>query len=69
MRSPGGQAAPPLTEVTKRMYVGGVLPTSPSNLVRWIVNPKEFSPRTAMPVTGITAREANDVVAYLYTLQ
>ena len=36
---------------------------------RWIVNPKQFDPRTAMPVTGISLGEARDVAAYLYRLR
>jgi cytochrome c len=35
-------------------------------MVRWIVNPQQFSPQTAMPATGITEEEARDVAAYLY---
>jgi cytochrome c1 len=36
---------------------------------RVIVNPKQFTPQTAMPITGISEREARDVAAYLYRLQ
>ncbi|MGY4382706.1 cytochrome c1 [Bradyrhizobium sp. i1.3.6] len=31
-----------------------------------IVAPQTFSPRTAMPATGITESEARDIAAYLY---
>jgi cytochrome c2 len=34
--------------------------------VRWIVDPKQFSQKTAMPVTGIKEGEARDIAAYLY---
>jgi len=63
---PGGLAAVPLSGVADRLYVGGVVENTPDNLVGWIVNPKQFNPKTAMPVTGITEREARDVAAYLY---
>lgn len=61
-----GKVAPGLTGIRERVYVGGVLRNTPDNLVRWIVNPPAFSPRTAMPITGITEAEARDVAALLY---
>jgi cytochrome c len=69
MRVPGGLAAQPLSGISKRLYLGGAVPNNPENLVRWIVNPKQFTSQTAMPVTGISEREARDVAAYLYGLQ
>jgi mono/diheme cytochrome c family protein len=35
--------------------------------VRWIVSPQTFSPRSAMPATGISEAEARDVAAWLYS--
>ena len=61
-----GQVGGPLSGIRKRVYVGGVVTNSPDNLIRWIFNPHQFSPRTAMPATGISEREARDVAAYLY---
>jgi cytochrome c2 len=66
---PGGQAATPLVGVSERLYLGGAVANIPENLIGWIVNPKQFDPRTAMPVTGISQREARDVAAYLYRLR
>jgi len=63
---PGGLAAPPLSGIKDRVYFGGSVYNDPDNLIRWIVNPKQFDPNTAMPVTGITDAEARDVAAYLY---
>ncbi|CCD94275.1 putative cytochrome c class I protein [Bradyrhizobium sp. ORS 375] len=62
-----GQVGPPLTGLRQRVYIGGVANNSADNLVQWIVSPQIFSPRTAMPATGITAAEARDVAAYLYS--
>jgi mono/diheme cytochrome c family protein len=62
-----GQVGGPLTDLKHRVYVGGVLPNSAANLVRWIVSPEAFSPRSAMPATGISEAEARDVAAYLYS--
>jgi len=66
---PGGQAAAPLAGIGQRLYLGGAVANTPENLISWIVNPKQFDPRTAMPVTGISQREARDVAAYLYRLR
>src|SRR4051812_18026813 len=63
---PGGLAAVPLSGVADRLYIGGVVENTPDNLIRWIVNPKQFNPKSAMPVTGISEPEARDVAAYLY---
>lgn len=61
-----GKVAPPLTDLRQRVYIGGVLPNTAPNLIDWIVNPRTFSPRTAMPATGIGEDEARDIAAYLY---
>lgn len=61
-----GQVGGPLADIIHRVYVGGVLTNSPEHLTQWIVAPQTFSPRSAMPATGISESEARDVVAYLY---
>ena len=66
VQAPGGLVGQPLRGLKQRLYVGGVLTHTPENLVRWIVNPKAFSPNTAMQVTGISEPEARHVAAYLY---
>ncbi|MCB8821797.1 c-type cytochrome [Microvirga rosea] len=63
-----GLVGPPLTSLPRRVYIAGVLKNSPDNLVRWIVDPRQINPQTAMPRTGISQAEARDVVAYLYTI-
>jgi cytochrome c2 len=62
-----GQVGGPLADIKRRVYVGGVVTNSPDNLVRWIVSPQTYSPRSAMPVTGISEAEARDVATYLYS--
>jgi cytochrome c2 len=62
-----GQVGPPLSGLIHRVYVGGVAANSPDQLTQWIVSPQKFSPRSAMPSTGITETEARDIVAYLYS--
>jgi cytochrome c2 len=61
-----GQVAAPLVDLRKRVYLAGVVRNTAENLVQWIVDPPSLSPRTAMPVTGISRHEATDVAAYLY---
>lgn len=61
-------AGPPLNGIGTRRYVGGILPNTPANLVRWIRHPQQISPDSAMPDLGVTERDALDMVAYLYTL-
>jgi mono/diheme cytochrome c family protein len=67
VRMPGGLAAQPLNGISERRYVGGTVENTPSNLVGWIVNPRAYNARTAMPVTGISESEARDVATYLYS--
>ncbi|MEY9185516.1 cytochrome c [Bradyrhizobium sp. USDA 326] len=61
-----GQVGASLSDLRTRVYIAGVATNAPDNLVQWIVTPQAFSPRTAMPATGITEAEARDVAAYLY---
>lgn len=61
-----GKVGGPLTGLRQRVYIGGVINNTPDNLVQWIVSPQRFSPRTAMPTTGISEAEARHLAAYLY---
>jgi cytochrome c1 len=49
------------------VYVAGVATNTADNLIAWIVSPQTFSPRSAMPATGISEAEARDVATYLYS--
>lgn len=60
---------PPLTKIAGRTYVGGVLTNTPDNMIRWIRNPREVDPLTAMPDLGVTEEDARDIAGYLYTLK
>jgi cytochrome c len=64
-----GQAGPPLSGVGNRIYIAGVLPNTPDNMVRWIENPKAVDDKTVMPNLGVTDRDAADIAGYLYTLR
>lgn len=62
-----GLVGPPLTGISARMYVAGVLSNNPGNLIRWIRNPKEVDEKTAMPVLDVSEQDATDIAAYLYS--
>jgi cytochrome c len=62
-----GLVGPPLSGIGNRMYVAGVLPNTPDNIVHWIRNPKEVDAKTVMPVLGVSAQDATDIAAYLYS--
>lgn len=64
-----GNVGPPLDGVGRRVYLGGVLPNTPENMVRWIRNPKQFDPQTAMPDLPVSEGQARDIVAYLQGLK
>ena len=64
-----GLVGPPLTGIGVREFVGGVLPNTPENMVRWIRNPHAVDERPAMPVLGVSGRDAADITAYLYSTQ
>ena len=54
--------------LAQRVYIGGSLPNTPANLIRWLRASREVDPRTAMPSTHISEQDARDVAAYLYAL-
>ena len=69
VRGADGLVGPPLTGIASRMYIGGVARNTPSNMVSWIENPKQFDAKTAMPDVGVSHRDAVDIASYLYTLR
>ena len=64
-----GRVGPPLSGVAGRVYLAGVLPNTPQNMVEFIRAPQKADPKTAMPDMGVTEEHARDMVAYLYTLK
>jgi cytochrome c len=64
-----GMVGPPLLSFGRRTLIAGQLPNSPDNLVRWIREPQQVSPATAMPDLGLSNEQAHDIAAYLYTLR
>ena len=64
-----GRAGPPLKGVAARVYIAGVLPTTPENMAAFIRAPQKLEPRTTMPDLGVTEAHARDMVAYLYSIE
>lgn len=59
---------PPLGGIAKRMYIGGVLANNKGNMLRWLRNPQEVDPLSAMPNLQIREKDLPDIVAFLYKL-
>jgi mono/diheme cytochrome c family protein len=66
---PEAGLGPPLDGIAARAMLGGVLPNSLDNMVLWLRAPQAFSPHSAMPMLGVTERDARDIAAFLDTLK
>jgi len=66
---PDVDVGPPLRGMGKRNYIAGVLPNTPENMLRWLEDPQEVDPPTAMPDLDVKEDDARDIAAYLYTLE
>lgn len=66
---PDAPVGPPLDAIATRTFIAGVLENEPGALVRWLREPHEIAPSSAMPDLGVTARDARDMAAYLATLR
>lgn len=64
-----GNIGPPLDRVARRVYLAGVLPNTPDNLVRWIRHPRHIDPLTAMPDLQVNEADARAMAAYLMSLE
>ena len=62
-----GTVGPPLQDLRKRVYLGGVVSNTPEQLARWIMNPRKYASDTAMPALGVDENQARDIAAFLYT--
>ncbi|WP_346797475.1 c-type cytochrome [Halomonas sp. Bachu 37] len=64
-----GRTGPSLERIAKRTYLAGVLPNTPEDMARWLRAPETIDPLTAMPNMVVSAEDARDITAYLYTLK
>ena len=65
---PDRHVGPSLDEAGSRRYIAGVLQNNPDNMVRWIMDPHDVDPLSAMPDLGVSEALARDMAAYLYSL-
>ena len=51
-----GKVGPPLLGFAQRTYIGGELPNSPENLVRWLLDPKRSNLEPQCQTWGFLSR-------------
>ena len=69
VRGAQGRVGPPLTKMARRSMIAGVLPNTPSNMIRWLRDPQSIVPGNAMPNMELSDHDARDIAAYLQTLR
>jgi len=64
-----GIVGPPLNFFGRRTVIAGEVQNTADELIAWIMNPQSIEPNTVMPNLNVSAGDARDMAAYLYTLQ
>jgi cytochrome c len=64
-----GRVGPKLEDIGEQIYIAGVLPNTPANIIEWIMNPQGVSPPTAMPDLDVSEQDARNIAVYLYEQQ
>jgi cytochrome c len=67
VRTAVGKVGPPLDGIAARVIIGGHLANTSANMQRWIRDPQQVSPGTAMPDLNVSQGDARDISAFLYT--
>lgn len=67
VRAATGGVGPPLDGIALRVIIAGRLANSPDNMDKWIRDPQQVSPGTAMPDLNVGQQDARDITAFLYT--
>jgi len=67
VRTAVGTVGPPLDGIADRVIVAGHLANTPPNMEKWIRDPQQVSPGTAMPDLNVGGQDARDITAFLYT--
>jgi cytochrome c2 len=55
--------------MARRSVIAGIVPNTPENLERFLLDPHAVSPESAMPRLGLRVQDARDIAAYLSTLR
>jgi cytochrome c2 len=66
VRTATGSVGPPMDGVATRAIIAGHLANTPDNMQRWIRDPQQISPGTAMPDLNVGEGDARDITAFLY---
>ena len=69
VRGATGKVGPPLGQIASQAVIGGMLPNTEDNLIKWITTPQSIVPGNAMPNTELSDHDARDIVSYLHTLR
>lgn len=69
IRTADALVGPPLDSWSRRSFIAGTLPNTAANLSRWLADPQEIRPGTAMPTIELTEAEIAHIVAYLFELR
>jgi putative membrane protein len=64
-----GLVGPPLTSLSRRTYLAGLMTNTPENLIAWLRDPQQIVPGNVMPNMGLSERDARDIATYLYTIK
>jgi cytochrome c2 len=67
VRTATGGVGPPLDGIALRVIIAGRLSNKPENMEKWIRDPQQVSPGTAMPDLNVGEEDARDITAFLYT--
>jgi cytochrome c2 len=67
VRTATGAVGPPLDGIATREIIAGHLANTPPNMEKWIRDPQQVSPGTAMPDLSVGEADARDMTAFLYT--
>ncbi|HEY6048948.1 MAG TPA: c-type cytochrome [Sphingomicrobium sp.] len=67
VRTATGMVGPPLDGIALRVIIAGHLANTPDNMEKWIRDPQQVSPGTAMPDLNVGEQDARDITAFLYT--
>jgi cytochrome c2 len=67
VRTATGMVGPPLDGIALRVIIAGHLANNPQNMEKWVRDPQQVSPGTAMPDLNVGAGDARDITAFLYT--
>jgi cytochrome c len=64
-----GRVGPSLAGIGGQQIIAGHFANTPDTLTRWIEHPQQLLPGNAMPEMNLTHDQAQQITAYLYTLE